>query len=118
MSLNKQFFIILSLLVSTSSFALSFGTIQKTKDNKFPGIKAGDYFAETQSGAKSVCSLQGMRLPTPNELQQIASDPNNSTELKGAAFWSSEKGTLLMGDYGWVVTGYDWDSLVAGIICR
>ncbi len=117
MSQIKQIFLITSLLVSTNSFALSLGTIQRTKDIKFPGVQGGDYQAETQSMAQIVCNQQGLRLPTPNELLQIGSNPINTNELKNVAFWSSEKGTILNGNYGWVATNYDWDDLVAGIIC-
>src|SRR4051812_9986250 len=108
----KQFFCFSLLLASSNAFALSLGVIQKAQSGPYLYVWA------TQSGAESLCAQQGLKLPTPTELSQIAADPKNANELKNACFWSDEKGTLLMGDHKRVATGYTWDSVVAGIICR
>jgi hypothetical protein len=110
--MKKTVSFIIGLLVAPNSFGLSLGTIQKAQTGPYT------YAWAIQSEAELICAKQNLSLPTSNELMQIAADPKNADELKGAAFWSSEKGILLLGTEKRVADGYIWDGLVAGIICR
>ena len=112
MILFRKVLCISLLLITSHSFALSFGVIQKAKSGPYL------YAWATQLEADSVCAQQGLKLPTAHELTQIAANPKNARDLKGACFWSDENGTLLMGDDRRIATGYLWSSVVAGIICR
>ena len=107
--LFKNFLIVSALLISSNSFALSLGKIQRDQSGEVIGV--------TQREALSVCSKQSLRAPTAKQLAQILANKANSEELKNAAYWSSEKGTLLMGDFGFIADGYDWSDLTAGVIC-
>ena len=105
----KHILITCTLLISTNSFALSLGKIQRDQFGEAIGV--------TRSEATSICGKQGLKLPSSKQLSQILADKRNSEELKNAAFWSSEKGILLFGDFGYVTDGWDSYDSTAGIIC-
>ena len=105
----KHFLTIGALLISTNSFALSLGSIQR---NQF-----GETIGVTRSETIAICGRQDLKLPSSKQLAQILADKRNSEELKNAAFWSSEKGILLFGDFGYVADGWDWYDQNAGVIC-
>src|SRR4051812_34902085 len=109
MNFTKHLIFTVAILLSSTSFALTSGKIQKNLEGEVIGV--------TQPMAADLCAKQALKLPTMKQLESILADPKNTAELRDADYWGVDKGVILFGGYGWISDFYNWPGLTAGVIC-